>query len=74
MYYFITISTIFLLIPLNFMLIYGLSHQLKNTYSDFKIKSVIYTIILAIIAILVSYLIAAIFTGNNFLTDTEVII
>jgi len=74
MYYFITISTIILLVPLNFMIIYSLTHQLRNTYSDFKVKSVIYTIILAMVAILVSYLIAAILTGNNFLTDTEVII
>ena len=74
MYYFITISTIILLVPLNFMIIYSLTYQLRNTYSDFKVKSVIYTIILAMVAILVSYLIAAILTGNNFLTDTEVII
>ena len=57
MHNFITISTILLLVPLKLMLIYSLIFQIRRTYVVFRFKSIIYTVLLAVTTVIVSFII-----------------
>ena len=71
---FITLSTILLLIPLNFMLIYNLLFQLKQTFNTCRLQSILYTFLLAILVTIVSYLIFEILFTENILTEPRIVI
>lgn len=74
MHNFITISTILLLVPLNLMLIYSLIFQIRRTYVVFRFKSIIYTVLLAVITVIVSFIIIEILIIEKISTETKIII
>ena len=74
MHNFITISTILLLVPLNLMLIYSLIFQIRRTYAVFRFKSIIYTVLLAVITVIVSFIIIEILIIEKISIETKIII
>ncbi len=74
MHNFITISTILLLVPLNLMLIYSLIFQIRRTYVVFRFKSIIYTVLLAVITVIVSFIIIEILIIEKISIETKIII
>ena len=74
MHNFITISTILLLVPLNLMLIYSLIFQIRRTYVVFRFKSIIYTVLLAFITVIVSFIIIEILIIEKISIETKIII
>ena len=74
MHNFITISTILLLVPLNLMLIYSLIFQIRRTYVVFRFKSIIYTVLLAVTTVTVSFIIFEILITEKISIETKIII
>ena len=74
MHNFITISTILLLVPLNLMLIYSLIFQIRRTYVVFRFKSIIYTVLLAVTTVIVSFIIFEILITEKISIETKIII
>ena len=70
----ILISTILLLVPLNFILVFNLVFQLKQIFVSYNMRSILYTALLAILVIIVSCLIFEILFAESILTETEIII
>ena len=70
----ITLSTILLLVPLNFILVYNLVFQLKRLFLSYNMRSILYTALLAILVIIVSCLIFEILFAESILTETEIVI
>lgn len=71
---FIILSTILLLVPLNFMLIYNLLFQLRQAFGNYRLQSILYTALLAILVIIVSYLVFEILFAENFLSEPKIVI
>ena len=70
----ILLSTILLLVPLNFILAFNLVFQLKQIFVSYNMRSILYTALLAILVIIVSCLIFEILFAESILTETEIII
>ena len=70
----ILLSTILLLVPLNFILAFNLVFQLKQIFVSNNVRSILYTALLAILVIIVSYLIFEILFAESILTETEIVI
>jgi len=70
----ITLSTILLLVPLNFILVYNLVFQLKRLFLSYNMRSILYTALLAILVIIVSYLIFEILFAESILVEPKIVI
>ena len=56
------------------MLIYSLIFQIRRTYVVFRFKSIIYTVLLAVITVIVSFIIIEILIIEKISIDTKIII
>ena len=70
----ILLSTILLLVPLNFILVFNLVFQLKQIFVSYNMRSILYTSILAILVIIVSYLIFEILFAGSILAEPKIVI
>jgi len=70
----ITLSTILLLVPLNFILVYNLVFQLKRLFLSYNMRSILYTALLVILVIIVSFLIFEILFAESILVEPKIVI
>jgi len=70
----ITLSTILLLVPLNFILVYNLVFQLKRLFFSYNMRSILYTALLVILVIIVSFLIFEILFAESILVEPKIVI
>ena len=70
----ILLSTILLLVPLNFILAFNLVFKLKQIFVSYNMRSILYTALLAILVIIVSYLIFEILFAESILDEPKIVI